>query len=428
MLELKSWSFSRSKFFSVFALFAFLLFSIPVTHAVVVLEQGFSGDLCEIPPSMIPRQTFTVPTDIFVDGVTVRINGVVGETIAFNASVNLKKNGVNVASNGVGAGTKSGSFYSIPFSGGGINLTAGDDWELFLLDWSGFAISSIMGSAVDAFPDGEVSTFPGEFGVCSNGELLDLYFSFFVQATDPTISFAHPSATGTQAVFDAFEVNFDDLFEGLSYTFQVRYGTASTTIDDINEQSGFGWDDWSATTQNWVQFPASTGIVRLPTGFQGENTPFATGTDYFARGYLFTGTSATPSALIASTNLISFDFNDNQPIANFPDDVSTVVPADVSVAFTGAKILAGTFPFAYFYQFQTILEAQQVDTNDAFPTLALTFFAGDEKETTTELISRAKLTEIMGEGNLALMRTTLIALIWLAWVTMVYNRIKTVLK
>jgi len=266
------------------------------------------------------------------------------------------------------------------------------------------------------------------------------------------ISWRYPQNGSTTPVFDGFEINFNNTINGTRYGIQIRYGTASSTLDDINDNFSINWPSTYQIT-GFLTAPDTSGYERLPTSFNhlgNETDPcpmwdnndlcidVATSTTYYAKAYLFFSESGLnyqfdPDQLIASSTMISFSFNDNAPRQNYDyEEQETGIGNTYNSQGIGYNpyincVLCNKAPFIYLYQLETIFGGlNQTNSNNA-PTLSLDLTDTDFPFT-LNVFSSTTLTTFAGSSAIGTMKTIITASIWLGLILYIYARIKSLLR
>lgn len=85
--------------------------------------------------------------------------------------------------------------------------------------------------------------------------------------------------------------------------------------------------------------------------------------------------------------------------------------------------LSGVFPFAYFYDMQTIFSQLSATTTATFPTLQLNF--GSLVGTTT-VFSSSSVTTLLGSNNITLFRNLMASALWILLGYSIYQRTQTI--
>ncbi len=259
-------------------------------------------------------------------------------------------------------------------------------------------------------------------------------YSFRIGDLAEEISWNYPLASGTYPEFHAFVINYDSFNIGSDYKIKIEYGTASTTINDPENLSNFGWDNLLISNIYWHEWPSVAGTSRIYSGFRfspdgsADEFQIATGTTYYARAYAYAGNTISTSTLVASTTLISFDFNEDQPVDNYGEEYTTITPTGQTGFFDPEEncVLCTKFPFAYLYDINDAFEAEEGGTEGGLPTLALDYSAISSTLDvgTLTVFSSTTVIQFTGESNVNLIRNLIIAIAWIMGGMYAWSRTK----
>lgn len=297
------------------------------------------------------------------------------------------------------------------------------------IDVGGNGTSTLFGSEDDVYGNPNSVTEGTDISSTCSENLDDLYFVFHGEGgVQPNISLVLPplDASSTMPVFEAFDVSFSDMVVGSDYSFIARFGTNASTVDDFDDRTDFGWDNWVLVNRTFRTFIAEKGNVLLETSFNEDfvvdQSPSGGLDTYYVKVFLFDNVEEIKSAstTIATTTLISFQFNNDEPILNLPPDQPIIIPIG-SEGFTGddACILCNTFPFAYMYDIQDIVDTLGTSTN-SFPSLSLDF-SSTTIPFTVSVYSSSSLLVFFGSSNWDIVQFMVIAFLWFAMLLHIFH-------
>jgi len=226
--------------------------------------------------------------------------------------------------------------------------------------------------------------------------------------------------------FSDWQIQFNNFGAGNNYIFQIRAGTASTTINSATTTCT-SWDSCKEFKLN-TQVGGSSGYVYIPTGFLNP-LELDTTSNYYWKIYLYDNNILSQTLLTSSTISYAYTFlstsTTNIIDTSNPHGEGSIYFEDFEydpTTNTGiCNQLGNKFPFAYFCDITDVFETLTDDGGDELPTLTVNLgtMAG-----TTTVISKTIADDLFGSSNITLVKTLITAMLYIGLGLYYYTRIK----